>query len=136
MVKGITHILKNNSGVQALIGQNTSGDKYKVYPVVCPNPETSPYIVVIQTGKTPIECKGMVPNAFTYSYEVYSFSPNYDTAVSINEAVITALSLPDGGTHNGVNFSEIRFTNEREGYDKDYSLYGKISSFEAQVDES
>ena len=136
MVKGITHILKNNATVQSLIGQNAAGEKYKVYPVVCPFPEKSPYIVVIQTGKTPIECKGSAPTTFIYTYDVYSFATNYDTVVSINEAVIDALSLPDGGTHNTVKFDEIRFTNEKEAYDKDYSLFAKISSFEAQVDES
>ena len=136
MVKGITHILKNDATVQGLIGQNAAGDKYKVYPVVCPFPEKSPYIVVIQTGRTPIECKGMVPDAFTYSYDVYSFNKNYDAVVTINEAVIAALSLPDGGTYNNVKFDDIRFTNEREAYDKEYSLFAKISSFEAWVDES
>lgn len=136
MVKGITHILKNNATVQSLIGQNSTGEKYKVYPVVCPYPEKSPYIVVILSGRTPIECKGAAPTTFIYTYDVYSFATNYDTVVSINEAVIDALSLPDGGTHNSVVFDEIRFTNEKEAYDKDYSLYAKISSFEAQVDES
>jgi len=136
MVKGITHILKNNTGVKNLIGQNTAGDKHKVYPVVCPFPEKSPYIVVIQTGRTPIDCKGSAPTTFDYSYDVYSFDKNYDTGVSINAAVITALSLPNGGTHNSVKFDDIRYVNEKEAYDKEYSLYAKISSFEAQVDES
>lgn len=136
MVKGITHILKNNAGVQALIGQNTAGDKYKVYPVVCPYPEKWPYIVVIQTGKTPIDCKGSAPTAFVYTYDVYSFHVNYDNTVAINEAVITALEVQTTTTANSVVFDEIRFTNEKEAYDKDYSIYAKISSFEAQVDES
>lgn len=136
MVKGITHILKSDAAFQSAVGQNEAGDKYKVYPVVCPYPEKAPYSVVIQTGKTPIECKGGTPTSFTYTYDVYSFHVNYDTVVTINQAVIDALSLPNGGTYNGVVFDDIRFTNEREAYDKDYSLFAKISSFEAQVDES
>ena len=136
MVKGITHILKSNAGVRALIGQNEAGDKYKVYPVMCPNPEKSPYIVVIQTARTPIDCKGSSPTSFDYSYDVYSFDANYDTVVSINHTVIDALDLQTKATHNSVVFDEIRFTNEKEAYDKDYRLYAKISSFEAQVDES
>lgn len=136
MVKGITYILTHDSDFQTKVGQNVAGVKYKAYPVVCPNPENAPYSVVKQTGKTPIECKGSEPTTFIYTYDVYSFHPNYDTVVSIDEAVVDALSLPNGGTHNSVVFQEIRFTNSVDGYDKDYRLYAKISSFEAMVDES
>jgi hypothetical protein len=136
MVKGITHILKNNSTVQGLIGQNSRGDKYKVFPVVCPTPEVSPYHVVKMTGRTPIDCKGGAATTFTYSYDVYSFDKNYDTTVTMAEAAESALALPDGGTYNSVKFDEIRYTNRVEGYDKEFGLFAQISSFEAQVDES
>ena len=135
MVKGITHILTNDETFQARVGQNAAGVKYKAYPVICPNPENAPYSVVKQTGKTPIECKGVVPNTFIYTYDVYSFHPNYDSVIAIDDAVVTALSLPQGGSYNGVYFQEIRFTNSTDGYDKDYRLFAKISSFEATVDE-
>lgn len=136
MVKGITHILKNNATVQGLIGQNARGDKYKVFPVVCPTPDVAPYLVVKMTGRTPIDCKGGAATTFIYSYDVYSFHHNYDTAVTIAEAVEDALAIPDGGTYNSVVFDDIRYTNRSEGYDKEFSLYAQISSFEAQVDES
>jgi hypothetical protein len=136
MVKGITHILKNNAGVQTLIGQNVAGEKYKVYPVVCPTPEVPPYIVVKMTNRAPIDCKGSAPTTFIYSYDVYSFHPNYDTAVSIANAVEEALSLPDGVSANSVVFDDIRYTNRVDGYDEKYGVYAQISSFEAQVDES
>lgn len=136
MVKGVTHILKNNSTVQGLIGQNARGDKYKVFPVVCPTPDVAPYLVVKMTGRAPIDCKGGAATTFIYSYDVYAFDRNYDTVVSIAEAVESALALSDGGTHNGVVFDEIRYTNRSEGYDKEFGLFAQISSFEAQVDES
>lgn len=136
MVKGITHILKSNAGVQALIGQNAAGAKYKVYPTVCPAPEVAPFIVVKMTGRIPVDCKGGVATTFIYSYDVYAFDDNYDTSESIAEAVETALGLPNGGTHNTVVFDEIRYTNRTDGYDEKYGLYAHISSFEAQVDES
>lgn len=136
MVKGITYILKSNAGFQAAVGQNEAGTKYKVYPVVCPNPEQAPYSVVIQTGKTPIDCKGAAPTSFVYTYDVYSFHSNYDSVVTINAAVIMALSVQTRTTANGVVFDEVRFTNEKEGFDKEYKLFAKISTFEAQVDES
>ena len=136
MVKGITYILKNNSGVQALIGQNVAGEKYKVYPVVCANPESPPYIVVKMTGRTPVDCKGSAPTTFIYTYDVYAFHENYDSAEDIAEAVEAALELPGGGTHNSVVFDEIRYTNRADGYDEKYHVFAQISSFEAQVDES
>lgn len=135
MVKGITYILNNDNTFQARVGLNVAGVKYKVYPVVCPNPEVFPYSVVKQTGKTPVECKDGPATTFIYTYDVYSFHQNYDTAETIDAAVVAALSLPDGGTFNAVVFQDIRFTNSVDGYDKDYRLYAKITSFEAMVDE-
>lgn len=136
MVKGITYILNNDADFQSKVGQNTRGTKYKVYPVVCTSPEEPPYSVVIQTGKTPHECKAQVPDEFTYTYDVYSFAKNYDDVGEINNAVIQALSQPEGGEYNGVKFQYIRFMNETEGYDSEQRLYSKISTFEAWVDES
>jgi hypothetical protein len=88
------------------------------------------------TGRTPIDCKGGAATTFIYSYDVYSFDKNYDTTITIAEAVESALALPNGGTYNGVVFDEIRYTNRTEAYDKDYGLFAQISSFESQVDES
>lgn len=136
MVKGITYILNNDPAFQAKVGKNRRDTKYKVYPVACTSPEAWPYSVVIQTGKQPMECKGDVPSSFIYTYDVYSFHANYDDVEEINNAVIEALSQPNGGTYNNVTFQEIRFTNETEGYDGEYRLYIKTSTFTAWVDEN
>ena len=135
MVKGITHILKQTAGVQSLVGLNAAGDKYKVYPVVCPQGEKAPYIVVFQTGKTPIECKG-VATSYVYTYDVYSVHTNYDTAEGLDAAVVDALNFKTAGTYNSVVFQEIRHTNTTDGqYNEDQGLFTKVSSFEAMVDE-
>lgn len=135
MVKGITHILKNNAAIQGIVGQNVAGDRYKVYPAFCPQPEKFPYIVVKQTGKTPIECKGE-PTSFIYTYDVYSFDNSYDKAETLDAAVVSALNWIEG-TYNGVEFQEIRHQNTVDGdFIPNYAeLYSKISSFEAMVDE-
>lgn len=133
MVKGITYILKNNAGVQALVGQNAAGDKYKVYPVVAPASETHPFITVSQTGRSPIESKE-APNTRIYTYDVVSYSENYDGAEAIDNAVIAALDFTEG-TFNGVEFQEIRHTNTVDGNAAPDGLYSKISSFEAWVNE-
>lgn len=136
MVKGITHILKNNVTIQGIVGENVAGDRYKVYPSFCPTPEKYPYIVVKQTGKAPIESKN-APTTRIYTYDVYSFDNGYDKAEALDAAVLEALDFKEG-THNGVVFQEIRHQNTVDGdFIPDHSeLYSKISSFEAWVDES
>lgn len=138
MVKGITHILINDSAVQSEAGRNKADTKYKVYPVVCPEPEKFPYSVVRQTGKVPEECKGMVANTYTYSYDVISFHDSYDRVTALDLAVVAALSKPNNTTANGVAFQYIRHTNTRDDFTigDGWKLYAKISSFEAMVDET
>lgn len=137
MVKGITHILKSNVTIQGIVGENAAGDRYKVYPAFCPHPEKYPYIVVKQTGKAPIECKGQ-PTSYIYTYDVYSFDNGYDKTETLDAAVVNALDWLVDATHNGVVFQEIRHTNTVDGdFIPDHAeLYSKISSFEAMVDES
>lgn len=134
MVKGITYILKNNAGVQALVGLNAAGDKYKVYPVVAPSSEVHPFITVSLTGKAPIESKE-APNTRIYTYDVVSYHQNYDGAEALDNAVVEALDWQEG-THNNVVFQEIRHTNTVDGNMEPDGLFSKVSSFEAWVDEN
>jgi hypothetical protein len=135
MVKGITHILISDTEVQAFVGRNKANTKYKAYPNVCPQPETYPYSVVKLTGKVPIECKGSTPDTYDYRYNVLSFDKNYEACEELDRAVVSALSLPNGGTFNGVVFQDIRHVNTLDEYVNEYSLHVKISSFEATVNE-
>lgn len=135
MVKGITYLLVNDSNVQALVGRNNADTKYKAYPNVCPQPEKFPYSIVRQTGKQPVECKGMDPNTYQYRYDVLSFHKNYDDCEALDNAVVAALSLPDGGTYNAVVFQDIRHVNTVDQYVNEYFLHVKISTFEAMVNE-
>ena len=137
MVKGITNILKNDTEVQTYVGLNAAGTKYKVYPVVCTQPEVAPYSVVVLTGKSPFaECKGAGPNTYTCTYDVYSFHKNYDQAEALDKEVVVALDKPDGGIFNNVVFQEIRHTNTIDGaYNEEFGLFSKVSSFEAVINE-
>lgn len=135
MVKGITSILAANSTIRTLVGQNVAADRYKVYPVICPMSETPPYLVVIQTGKTPIECKD-APTTYEYTYDVYAVEKNYDDAETLSNAVEAALDRKTPGTYNGVVFQEIRHTNTLDGnFNPDGGLFTKVISFIGTVDE-
>jgi hypothetical protein len=138
VVKGITYILTNNAGVRAAVGRNNADNKYKAYPVICPQPETWPYSVVRQSGRVPFgECKQGQGTMYEYTYDVFSFHKNYEEAEALDNAVVTALKGVDG-THNGVEFTEeIRHLNTVDGdFVIDPGLYVKISSFQTVVDES
>lgn len=129
MTQGITHILKNDTAIQGIVGQNKAGVKYKVYPVVCPQPEEAPYSVVVQTARTPFgQCKGS-NDTFEYSFDVVSYHKNFEQVVTLDNAVIDAL-VGESGLHNGVTFQEIRFENSRDGnFSNEYGLFSRISSF-------
>jgi hypothetical protein len=135
MVKGITHILTNDSNVQALVEQNKAGSKYKVYPNICDQPETFPYSVVRLAGKVPEQCKGIDPTTYNYRYDVLSFHKNYEDCEDLDRAVVAALTKPDGGTFNTVVFQDIRHVNTVDSYSEEYQLHVKVSSFEAMVNE-
>ena len=133
MIKGVTHILNNDATFQGIVGQNKAGSKYKAYPVVCPQPEEAPYSVVLLSGKNPFgECKG-ANVSFSYSFDVVSYHKNFEDVVSLDEAVVDALS-GTSGPHNGVTFQEIKFDSTRDGeYSHDYKVFSRVSSFTAIV---
>lgn len=135
MVKGITYILTNDTAVQTLVGRNAANTKYKAYPNICDQPEKSPYSIVKQTKKTPIECKGSIPTTYEYGYDVLTFHSSYESCEELDDAVVEALIKLEGGTFNTVVFQDIRHTNTRDEYAENYKLHVKISSFEAMVNE-
>jgi len=135
MVRGITYILTHEQHAQDLLGRNKANTKYKAYPNICPAPEKFPYSIVRQTGKTPIDCKGTVPNTYEYRYDVSSFHESYEACEELDDAVVEALIHPNGGTFNSVIFQEIRHVNTFDQYSEQYSLHVKTSSFIALVEE-
>lgn len=135
MVKGITHILKNNSGVQSLVGMNKVTAKYKVYPVVAGSSEEAPYVIVRQISYVPVA--GKCPyNTFTGRVLVFSYDVNFEDCEDLDRAVVDAL---DGayGTQNTIRFQQVRFIDTVDGdFDGDRNLFVRISTFEAIVNES
>jgi hypothetical protein len=104
MTQGITHIIKNDAGVQALLGQNKAETKYKVYPGLCDQPEQWPYTVVKVMSKIPFKCRGTNPTKFTYTFQVITYHINYLDAQVLDKMIFWALDNKVG-TYNGVVFS-------------------------------
>jgi hypothetical protein len=136
MVKGIVHILISDTDVQTVVGRNKAGDKFKVFPVVCPSQEEKKYITVSQTGKPPVECKTGSPTSWEGSFDVICWAKNYDDLDEMEVAVVGALDNKAEGTYNGVKLSEIRYANGKDLFSNEYQLYARVISFNCWIDES
>lgn len=136
MVRGVTHILKNDVSFQNEAGQNKAGTKYKAYPVVAGQSEELPYSVVRQLSYIPRQCAQGRPTQYDVSFVVASFHKNFEDCEQLDEAVRDALD-EKSGTHNGVQFVKIRHENTEDGdFDAERNCYSKISRFIALVNEN
>lgn len=136
MTEGVTHIIKEDTGVQALIGQNKSGSKYKVYPGICDQPEQWPYTVVKIISKIPFLCKNQSPTRFTYTFVVITYHKNYLEAQEIDKQIFWALDNTTG-VHNGVTIVAMNFQdlNDEVVNPGGTLLHAKVSKYQAIVNE-
>jgi hypothetical protein len=141
MVKGITYILNQDTGVRSLVGQNKALNKYKNYPGVAPGQEEAPYTITRLASRPPLaECKGNLPKEFLPTYDVFVYTKSYDDTERLSNAVVRAIERVESAVVNGVSFTDIRYLNARdqivmvEGDSK--VLYGKVITFEATIEEN
>jgi len=137
MTEGVTYIIKNDAGVQALLGLNKAGVKYKVFPGLADVIEQWPYSVVKILSKVPYQCKDNVPERFKYTFAVITYDINYLQCQEIDKAIFWALSGVTG-IHNGVNFIACGFDNLRDEFvqlPSSQYLHAKVSTYEAIVNE-
>jgi hypothetical protein len=132
MIKAVTYILENDPVVQSLVGGNSRSSKHKVFPVIVPQSEVEPYIVVSLVNKQKLgrDC------GFSYFISVTCYETSYDKVTVLNQAIIDALELYPSGVVNGVDFSGLNFENEKDEYMVDriaitheHPLYAKSSTF-------
>lgn len=133
MTAGVIAILIADTGVQALIGQNKSGNKYKVYPGICPQPENHPYLIVRRTGKNPVQCKGMPGGLVPHSFEVIAYHKSYNELDEIELAIENALNGTTG-EHGGVTFKNCYLSNAFDAdYIAEYNLHARVFEFQAMT---
>lgn len=126
--KAITHILKEDATVANLVGLNAEGDKPKVYPIVVPESEKSPYVVVTVVGRT-VVAKGC---ADVFSFQVVSYHTQEEGCMELHEACKTALLTAPSATYNGFELSLVNFTTESDGFIREGNLYYKIAVYDGQ----
>ena len=136
MTNGVIDILINDSLIQNVVGKDKKDDTYKVYPVLCPQPEQHPYIVIRINSEELIDCKEGT-NDSTYSFSVYCFGASYEKISDMSNAVKLALREYTGES-DGVQFEEIRYVTMRdEGVEvPGVILYSRVLTFDAHVYES
>lgn len=127
MIKGVINILITDGGVQALVGQNAAEEKYKVYPVVCPQEEKAPYIAVRQTGME-LAAKGYTD--WNFQFAVVSYATSYDECFALDMAVLNAF-INVTGTYENTIVSYINPVSLGvDGYTQDHGgIYYKTSTF-------
>lgn len=125
MMKAVTYILENDATVQSLVGQNASLTKYKIYPVIAPETERSPYCVCRIFSKE----EGAKDCGYIWTFEIATYAISYDSVTAINDAVINAMKSEASGTVNGEDFGWALFENEVDDFEKDHDLYVKRTTF-------
>lgn len=135
MIKGITYILKNDVGVQSLVGENKAATKYKVFPVIASQEEKPPYSVCRITNKvlTHKGTRGSNRNVFDFDVTVSSYHKSYDE-VDLLDYYVTQALVPFTGTANGVTFHYIELTGSSDDYEEVYGgLYVRNTTFKCCV---
>lgn len=140
MTEAIISILIADSTVQSLVGTKTTiTDEYKVYPLIVPQEEQPPFIVVRMTSRPSIPCKGQRASAFQPTCTVTCYHKVYQDAIALEAAVIDALDAKAAGTYNGIVLSYLRYVDSSENWEPwtdGVGLYSRLPQFEAQVNES
>jgi hypothetical protein len=90
MTNGVINILIDDSLIQSVVGMDKQEETYKVYPVLCHQPEQHPYIVIRINSEEPIDCKEGT-NDSIYSFSVYCFANSYEKISEMSNAVKLAL---------------------------------------------
>jgi hypothetical protein len=131
MIQGVIQILLDASAVTSEVGNNKGNHKPKIYPVVCPQPEESPYITVSKISTNPDGCK--VSTLDEVNFTVLHYSKNYNKADAMHEATRAALEVIQDHTELGFEFADIRFVTDRDLFDNEAQLYVRQADYRAMI---
>lgn len=135
MISGIIEILIEDYQVQNLVGMNKAGQKYKVYPVVCPQGEEQPYQVAFRTsaGALPSLTKDIRSELEYPTVNIVSYAKSYRQAEVIAEATRAALERSGYDTDAGYDFNSIWLVQERDLFDDSAQLFAIEQQFQCEL---
>lgn len=132
MTSGIIEILTDSAAVQALVGQNVAGDKFKVYPFKAPQTEKGPYVVVAKTSNSSISQGKEIESTLDYPvYDVLCYAKNFRTTEELHEATRDALDNMSSITAVCV-FKRIWLVTDRDAFDESADMYCHVATYGAE----
>lgn len=131
MTSGIIEILIENAGVQAVVGLNQAGDKYKVYPVRSPQKEDTDFITVFKGQNDAVLSltKDIVSQLDYPRVTIACWSKVFRRTELMFEAVRDCLDRNQFTTDAGYVFNSVWLVDDRDGFDNESQLYCHIAVF-------
>lgn len=133
MTSGIIELLIGSAIVQTTVGTNAKGDKYKVYPMICPQPEDSPYIVVEKISNTTRSMGKEIDSTLDYpTFRVLSYAKNFRKTEELHDACRQAIDNKGAITSVCV-FERIWLITDADRFSNDLDMYVHESQYGAEV---
>lgn len=113
MLKGAIGILLADTAVKAAVGKNESDTAWKIYPLIAPQNERRPYVLLRRTFNQALDCKDAPSELDKPGFDAVVYAETYEQAFEISELIRDAL---DGykGTINDVVFKALWFSNAED----------------------
>jgi hypothetical protein len=126
-------LLKTDSGVGALVAEASSPIRYRIFPLVIPQHESTdltayPCIVFTKVGATRGVTLSGTDTLVNATYQVDSYATTYQAAAQMADAVRTAL-VDYNGTVGGHQIKTANIQNELAITDPDPGLYRLMQTY-------
>lgn len=130
MIQGIINKIITDSTCQTLIG--AVGSRYKVYPVVAPQDEPKPYVLLRRTGEFGATVKNSASEVDQLTVNITAYGETYKTCIDILNAIRVVLENFKG-TEEGIVYKNIWYANSQDLFDKDDNSFVIVDTYNARV---
>lgn len=113
MLKGAIGILIEDEPARTAVGRSAGNTAYKFYPLIAPQSESRPYVLLRRTFNPALDCKDAPSELDKTGFDVVVYAETYEQAYNISVLIRNIL---DGykGTINGVVFKALWFSNAED----------------------
>lgn len=132
MIQGVIEILKDNAEFVAAVGQNLSTTKPKVYWVVCPQQEKTPYVILRIAANDMNQNKDEPSTLDSVTFEVYTYADSPEDTDEIDNSSRIALEGKKIQTTT-MYFHRLYAINQQDGFDKEALKPYRVTSYVAML---
>lgn len=118
MIQGIIEILSADEPFKTLVGLNAARTKPKIYWVVCPATEKTPYVVLSIASNNPNQNKDDVSTVDQTTFQAFTYTDDPEKADEIDTAMRWLIEGKNITT-SSVKFQRIYSVNQQDGFDKE-----------------